>query len=294
MGYQWTALGTEPVSVKRLAAEHGVSHRLFSDLKRNGSILIEDQPATFDQVVQPGQTLTVTFPTETSDPNVAVSDAAIEVLYEDDHLLVVNKPAGLNTVPGPANSTDTLVNRIKGHWVSQQSPNLVPHIITRLDRFTSGLVLVAHDRLANSLLMQQQGNHDIEKTYLALVDGTITADHDLIDAPLAQSPTGFNQIVTPDGKRAVTEYWVVNRFANMTLVRVKLHTGRTHQIRAHFANLGHPVVGDELYNGPMDRGIDHQALHAWQLDLMDPFTESSIRQEAPLPADFNRLMPNPD
>lgn len=290
MEIKWQVESDSEKSIKRFLATKGVSHRLYSELKRRGRVLVNEQIVPFDYALTSGEQLTVIFPPEGSDADVAGSDGELEVVAETAHYLLLNKPAGLNTVPGPANSTDTLVNRVKGHWRAVKSPDRKPHIITRLDRFSSGLVLVAHDILTNNLFVQQQDQHQLEKIYLAIVAGQLPDDHGVIEAPLAQSPTGFQQVVTATGKAAKTEYWVEKRLPQATVVRVKLHTGRTHQIRAHFASIGHPLLGDELYQGPMDQGIERQALHAWQLSFIEPYTGVKQSFTAPIPEDLANII----
>lgn len=282
---------TTPVtSLKRFLNQQGVSHRVFSDLKQNGVIKVNGAVETPAVTLKVGDTVTVQLPAEVADPAVAVSTVPVTVLFENRDWLVVDKPAGLNVVPGPANRTDTLVNRIKGHWAAIQAENQVPHILTRLDRFTSGVVWVARHRLANSLASQLQAAQQVDKRYLAVVSGQLKQDHGLIDAPLASDPTGYNQMVSPAGKAALTEYWVQERLANATVVAVKLHTGRTHQIRAHFAYLDHPLIGDHLYGGPELGGMTRQALHARSLSFTDPFTQEDRIFESPLPADWQALL----
>lgn len=289
MEFKWTV--NEPgLSVKQLLSQHGVSHRMFTQLNQsNGQILVNGNTVKPAVKVNPADEITLIIPEEPADPEVPVSSQPIEVIYEDENTLVVLKPAGLTAVPGPSNRTDTLVNRVKGHLISEGDQNLVPHIITRLDRDTSGLVLIAKHRLANSWLNQQLADHRLKKRYLAIVSGQLSHDHDLIDAPLKHSTDGFDQIVAPDGKSAQTEYWVRERGTNWTLVAVLLHTGRTHQIRAHFRSIGHPLLGDELYDGPRDQ-IKRQALHAYQLDYQDPVTDQARHFEADLPADMLKII----
>lgn len=277
-------------SLKRFLNQQGVSHRVFSDLKQNGIIYVNGTPVTPAIAPQVGDEVAVELPAEVADPAVATSTVPITVLFENRDWLVVDKPAGLNVVPGPANRTDTLVNRIKGHWADIQAENQVPHILTRLDRFTSGIVWVARHRLANSLASQLQAQHRIDKRYLAIVSGQLAQDHGMIDEPLASDPTGYNQMVSPAGKPAQTEYWVQERLANATVVAVKLHTGRTHQIRAHFAYLGHPLVGDQLYDGPLIGAMTRQALHAHTLRFTDPFTQEERVFESSVPADWQQLL----
>ncbi|KRK36380.1 RluA family pseudouridine synthase [Levilactobacillus parabrevis] len=282
---------TTPVtSLKRFLNQQGVSHRVFSDLKENGTIRVNDTVVTPAVTLKVGDVVAVTLPAEADDPDVATSRVPITVLFENRDWLVIDKPAGLNVVPGPANRTDTLVNRIKGHWAQTQAENRVPHILTRLDRFTSGVVWVARHRLANSLASQLQAQHQVDKRYLAIVSDRLSQDHGMIDEPLASDPTGYNQMVSPAGKPAQTEYWVKERFDQATLVEVKLHTGRTHQIRAHFAYLDHPLIGDHLYDGPEMGGMTRQALHAHTLSFTDPFTQENRSFMSEVPADWQQLV----
>lgn len=289
MKFTWT-VESAGLSAKQVLSQHGVSHRMFTQLNQsNGQILVNGvsvQPAV---KVQPNDEVALIVPVEPADSEVPVSSEPLQIVNEDQNTLVVLKPAGLTAVPGPSNRTDTLVNRVKGHLVEMGDQNLVPHIITRLDRDTSGLVLIAKHRLANSWLNQQLADHRLKKRYLAIVSGQLEKDHDLIDAPLKRSDDGFDQIVSPDGKSAQTEYWVRQASADWTLVEVLLHTGRTHQIRAHFRSIGHPLLGDELYGGPRDQ-ITRQALHAYQLDYQDPVTNEPMHFEADLPADMLKVI----
>ena len=285
MKFSWNV--THPgATAKTILAEQGVSHRMFSQINQsNGQVLINGRSVKPATKVNVGDQVTLIVPEEPADPNVPISDGPLTVQYEDENLMVVEKPAGLTVVPGPSNRTDTLVNRVKGHLVVAGDRQLVPHVITRLDRDTSGLVLLAKHRLANSWLNQQLGDHTLVKRYLAIVSGQLPADHDMIDAPLRRADDGVNQIVAPDGKSAQTEYWVKQRGTDWTLVEVLLHTGRTHQIRAHFQSLGHPLLGDELYGGPQTQ-LTRQALHAYALNFEDPVTHEQCQFECPLPADM--------
>ncbi|MGF7437379.1 RluA family pseudouridine synthase [Lentilactobacillus senioris] len=284
MIFTWVNTTDESISTKRFLNQQGISHRMYAELKGiSGAILVNGKQRA---EVPTNAKVQVNFPAETGDPEVTVDTTPIQVILENDNWLVVNKAAGVSSVPGPSDRQTTLVNKIKGHWQKAGSQDLVPHIITRLDRDTSGAVLVAHNRLANSLANQLQENHQIQKQYLAVVSGTGLSDHEVIDLPLAKSPTGYDQLVTSDGKKAVTEYWKLAEFNGNTVLKVQLHTGRTHQIRAHFRHLGHPLIGDELYHGPLDQGLTRQALHALTLQFMDPFTNQIQKITADLPADL--------
>ncbi|UZX32879.1 RluA family pseudouridine synthase [Apilactobacillus kunkeei] len=290
MQFTWQNQDEQNAGIKKFLGAHGVSHRMYNDVKSTGTILVNGNAVGLDYKLVVGDEVTVIFPPETSDDEVAFSYEAIDVIYEDNNWLVVNKIAGLTSVPGPSNRVDTLVNRIKGYLKKRGSTDLRPHLITRLDRFTSGIVLVAKNRLANSLANQQVAQHKIDKMYYAVVDGTGLDEHGMIDKPIGRVGDNFRREVIEDGQNAKTEYWKVEEFDDATLVRLKLHTGRTHQIRVHMTSLGHPLLGDELYQGPLDRGIDRQALHAYYLEFNDELANQVRTFEIELPTDMKSVV----
>lgn len=288
MKFTWQKDDQEKETVKDFLTNRGVSHRMLRTVKqKQGKVLVGRRRKALNYVLSEPAALTLVLEPERPDSAVPPSQGSLVVVYEDSNWLVVDKQAGLNSVPGPANRTDTLVNRVKGYLVSQQAKDLVPHVLTRLDRFTSGLTLVAKHRFAQGLINKQLEKHQIDKRYLALVEGELKSDHGLIDQPLQQAPDSFAQEVALTGKSAQTEFWVKRRFGSMaTLVEVKLHTGRTHQIRAHFSYLGHPLVGDQLYGGHFIWRMNRQALHAFQLGFIDPFTQQLLKFSSQLPTDL--------
>jgi 23S rRNA pseudouridine1911/1915/1917 synthase len=286
----WSNDEMDSYGIKAFLGQHGVSHRMYNELKRNGQVLINQQLQPLDYKIMPHDKVTVIFPPEVSDDEVAFSNAPLDIVFEDTNWLVVNKPAGLTSVPGPSNRIDTLVNRIKGYLKQQGSIDLRPHLITRLDRFTPGLVLVAKHRLANSLANQLVARHAIDKKYYALVSGEISDNHEIVDLPIGRPGQAFRREVMENGQQAQTEYWVVQRYSNFTWLRLKLHTGRTHQIRVHMTALCHPLLGDELYAGPLDYGIERQALHAYYLKFKDPLTQQEREFTLPLPADMQHVI----
>lgn len=290
MEFTWQNEGKQQ-TLKKFLAARGVSHRLMGKIRRQkGAVLVDGKKVPFGTVLHQNEQVTLVLPEEKPVIKVAASPKPIEVLYEDANWLLVAKPAGLTSVPGPSNREDTLVNRVKYYLERNGRKNVVPHIITRLDRYTSGVVLLAKHSFAQGLIDKQVSNHEFDKRYYAIVAGQITKQHGLIEAPLKRKEGENFQIVSPDGRQAVTEYWLKANLAGGSLVEVKLHTGRTHQIRVHFQSKGHPLLGDELYGGPLDMGIERQALHAYHLAFNDPFTNKRLVVEAPLPSDMKSVL----
>ena len=290
MEFTWQNEGKQQ-TLKKFLAARGVSHRLMGKIRRQkGAVLVDGKKVPFGTVLHQNEQVTLVLPEEKPVIKIAASPKPIEVLYEDANWLLVAKPAGLTSVPGPSNREDTLVNRVKYYLERNGRKNVVPHIISRLDRYTSGVVLLAKHSFAQGLIDKQVSNHEFDKRYYAIVAGQITKQHGLIEAPLKRKEGENFQIVSPDGRQAVTEYWLKANLAGGSLVEVKLHTGRTHQIRVHFQSKGHPLLGDELYGGPLDMGIERQALHAYHLAFNDPFTNKRLVVEAPLPSDMKSVL----
>lgn len=290
MQFTWTHHG-EPLAMKRFLTQHGISMRTIKAIKHGaGDFLVNDQAKTGVITINTGDVAGIRLPDEAADETVAVSHQPLQVQYEDANWLVVDKPAGLTSVPGPSNREDTLVNRIKGYLVATQAPNQRPHLITRLDRDTSGLVLVAKHHVAQGMLTDPKLADQLVKTYLAWIEGTLTPASGTIDQPIGRLDDSPRRGVTANGQRAITTYQVeTSTLAHaVSRVRLQLVTGRTHQIRVHLSALGHPLLGDALYDGNQT-WIKRQALHAASLQFYDPFAEQTRRFEAPLPADLQAL-----
>ncbi|MFD0897641.1 RluA family pseudouridine synthase [Loigolactobacillus binensis] len=291
MEFSWRKTDDNEEKVRYFLQQHGISGRLFKQVTGQGKILINNQLAASTGVrVHPGDQITIQLPPEKSDQRLTVSTQPIQVIYADNNWLVVNKPTGLASIPGPTNQTDTLLNRILGWLQQQNSPDTVPHVVTRLDRFTSGLVLLARHRFAHSLIARQLMDHSLDKRYYAIVAGHLTAKHGFLTQPIGRQGEAIRRQVMANGKAAKTEYWQVSKLATATLVKVKLYTGRTHQIRVHFTAQGHPLLGDQLYGGPLDQGIQRQALHAYELNFYDPFTQQVMHFTCPMPSDMQALL----
>lgn len=292
MEFTWQKNNDIEQKVKSFLAGHGVSHRMFTQIKHNGGdILVNGIHGRTVDFLKKGDKVTIIMPPEEDNDVVVTSFGELEIIYEDSNFLVVNKPAGMTSVPGRADREDTLVNRVKGHLKQQGATDLVPHIITRLDRFTSGLVLIAKHRFAHAMMDKQLQAHSVNKQYYALVTGEMPKEHDVIDAPIGRMDDDFiRREVRADGRDSQTEYWVEGTINGGSLIRIQLHTGRTHQIRVHFSHLGHPLLGDDVYGGPLDLGITRQALHAFYMSFEDPFTNELFEFKAPLPVDMQQLL----
>ncbi len=221
----------------------------------------------------------------------------LDIVYEDQDLLVVNKPAGMVVHPAPGHHDDTLVNALLAHVPDLQKSDetLRPGIVHRLDKDTSGLIIVAKNARTQAALFEQMQRHVIIKRYIALVDGNVALDQGSIDAPIGRDPRHRQQMaITAVGSReARTHFKVLERYARHTLLLLQLETGRTHQIRLHLKAIGHPIVGDPVYgsgNVFKRAPLNRQFLHASQLSFTHPFSGATIELEAPLPADLQAVL----
>ncbi|WP_407894109.1 RluA family pseudouridine synthase [Lacticaseibacillus sp. N501-2] len=278
MRFTFTITASRDTTIRVVLADFGVSHRLLKKLFDAHLVWVDQHPALHNREVKKGALVRFDLP---DDGTVALSAHPIEIVQELANWLIVNKPAGLASVPGPSSPDDSLLNRVAG-WLHQQGfTHPQPAIITRLDRDTTGLVLVAKHPFAQGRLDALGVNGQLSKHYLAVVSGVLPPTG-RIDRPLALAADGIHREVNASGQSAITEYDVLTQGAQAALVRVHLLTGRTHQIRAHFAAIGHPVVGDELYGGDL-RQFDHQLLQASELEFTDPFTSQAVHAQLPLP-----------
>ena len=282
----WMYRGTEPIKIMKYLKSLGMGHRLFNDLKNGeGEFLVDHRKVRPTTQILPNQPLTIKAQPELADDTVRISNDPLNVVYEDDNWLVIDKPAGVTSIPGPTVQNDTVLNRVKGYLIANNSVDLCPHLITRLDRFTGGLLLIAKHHIASSMISQQVQQHQMLKEYTALVEGQIMDEHGEINKPIGRKDGQAARVIDENGQRALTEYWVEERDAKWTRVRVRLHTGRTHQIRVHFAAIGHPLIGDHLYGGDTSK-YDHQLLHASKISFNDPFTLKQRTFTSELPPVF--------
>ena len=282
----------EGSTVKSLLKRHGVSKRLLSKIKFDGGLILvnhKERNAIFQMKI--GDIVTIKTPAEEGTDLLIPEDIDPEVVFEDDHYLIVNKPAGRTSITGRLHPTGAMSNIVKGYIVRKQYESQTVHIITRLDRDTSGLMLFAKHSLAHSLIVHPKYKESVEKRYYAI----IPADEKMpkvgeINLPIGRVETSIiERRVVEGGKEARTSYEIVEEKNGLAKLDVTLHTGRTHQIRVHFSHTGHILVGDELYGGNHDL-IERQALHCHHLQFQHPFTDEMLHIELPLPADMQKLM----
>jgi 23S rRNA pseudouridine1911/1915/1917 synthase len=273
--------------------------RIKSLISQGNAGLVRD-PAS---KAKPGTRVTLTIPAPRPAHNEA-QDIALDIVFEDDHLMVVDKPAGLVVHPAAGNLDGTLVNALLHHCAGRLSGIggvARPGIVHRIDKDTSGLLVVAKTDRAHEGLAAQFARHSIDRQYQAVVAGSARSGHGTIDAPLARSPQNRKKIaIMPEGrgKRAVTHWTLVEPLKDAALVTCVLETGRTHQIRVHMASIGHPLVGDPVYGRTRHahRAILHdldfrrQALHAAKLGFVHPITGGALTFLSPTPSDMQRLL----
>lgn len=222
-------------------------------------------------------------------PDIIAEDIPLDILYEDDDVLVVNKPKGMVVHPAPGHYSGTLVNAVMFHCkdsLSGINGIMRPGIVHRIDKDTTGSLIICKNDVAHESIAKQLQDHTIKREYIAIVTGVINDGEGIIDKPLGRSSSDRRKMtVTPEGKRAVTHYEVVDRSDRFTLIKCRLETGRTHQIRVHMASVGHPVAGDELYGNGMKTPVKTfgQALHAETLGFIHPKTGEYIELKAPIP-----------
>ena len=263
-------------------------------LIEEGNVLVNGQKKKISYKVQIGDNIEINIP-EAKETSIKAENIPVEVVYEDDDIIVVNKPKGMVVHPANGNPDGTLVNAImamcKGS-LSGIGGEIRPGIVHRLDKDTSGLLIVAKNDLAHINMSNQIKDRQVKKIYIALVKGNINENEATINMPIGRSTKDRKKMaVRKDGKEAITHFKVLKRYKNYTLLEVKIDTGRTHQIRVHMAEIGHPVVGDMVYSkGKNEFGVEGQMLHSKSLDFKHPITGKEMHLEAKLPEYFEKVL----
>ena len=299
-------------TVKQFLSAQGFSRQTVIALKKQSeSILVNEIRVPVNHVLHYGDTLTITLSEIHSSEKILPISLPLNIVYEDEDILVLNKPADMPIHPSLNNYENTLANGVAFYYQTQNSP-FVFRCINRLDRDTTGLTIIAKNRLSAGILSEQMSRREISREYMAIVDGIGLPEHGTINAPIgrADGSTIERCVDNRNGEHAVTHYQVekINPSRNLTQIRLRLETGRTHQIRVHMAYIGYPLAGDFLYNPSVTTSatgkstdneavicpdaytISRQALHAQKLSFTHPITGEPLVFEAPLPKDMERLL----
>ncbi len=271
-----------------------ISRSHLKKLIDNGNVLVNGARVKAHHNVKPGETIEVRLE-ELVIPagmkGVGAEDIPLDIIYEDDDIIVVNKKPGIAVHPGPGTHSGTLVNALLYHCKDLSTVNEVrPGIVHRLDKDTSGVMVAAKNNTSHTELAKQFRERSVKKNYIAFVRGIVELDEGTVDLPIGRHPSNRQKMAVryDSEKNAVTEYKVLKRFDDFTAVLLNLKTGRTHQIRVHMAYLGHPVLGDGKY-GAKDR-FPRQALHSYHLSFRHPRTGKSLEFKAPLPEDMRGII----
>ena len=272
-----------------------LSRSFVQKLIAQGDVTINGHPAKKSDRPQAGDSLELNIP-EAQPLEVLPQDIPLSVVYEDDDVIVVDKPRGMVVHPAPGHSDGTLVNALMAHCGSSLSGIngvLRPGIVHRIDKDTSGLIIAAKNDAAHRSLAAQLKDHTLARTYEAIVRGNLREDSGTIDAPIGRHPVDRKRrcVTAKNSKRAVTHWHVLARYPGYTHVQCDLETGRTHQIRVHMAYIGHPILGDTLYGSHKpELGLTGQCLHARRLRFIHPSTGEAIELECPLPEYFTDVL----
>ncbi len=276
----------------------GISRTTVQQLIMDGEVLVNGHTGKSGYTLRIGDEVQImSLNMHNKAANIKPQSLPLDVLYEDKDLLVVNKAAGMVVHPAPGHHDDTLVNALIARYpdIQREDSEQRPGIIHRLDKDTSGLIIIARNAATHSALVEQMKRREIVKRYLALVEGVVALDQGSIDAPIGRNPHHRQQmaITVVRSREARTHFRVQERFDRHTLLLLELETGRTHQIRVHLKAIGHPIVGDPIYgSGSINRSLSlkRQFLHAYQLKFIHPTTGSILNLEAPLPEDLQAVL----
>ena len=277
-----------------LSADGALTRSQAARLIAEGRVRVNGKPAAKSARLSGGETVTVDVP-QLRETALPPQDIPLDVVYEDNDVIVVNKPTGLVVHPAPGHPDGTLVNALLHHCgdsLSGIGGEKRPGIVHRIDRDTSGLIIAAKNDAAHLALSAQLKDHSLSRTYECLVTGNMKQDSGTVDAPIGRSSADRKKMaVVPTGRRAVTHWEVVARYPGVTHLRCRLETGRTHQIRVHMAYIGHPILGDTVYGAKKPvPGLTGQCLHATGLRFVHPRTGEPVELHCPLPPEFTAML----
>lgn len=288
---QWAVAEPEQDQLLReFLKSKDISKRSLTHIKYDGGkIEVNGVESTVRRKLTKGDVVKITFPEEIRSHSLKGEPIQLDILYEDDWVLVINKPPFMNTIPSREHPHGSVANAIAGKYDLQAYPGAV-HIATRLDRNTSGIMLVAKHTHAHHLISMMQQEGSVHRFYTAIVHGSLNPPKGIIRSPIGRKDSSIiEREVRADGQIAITHYETLKRFPGLTVVQLKLETGRTHQIRVHLQSIGHPIIGDDLYGGKQEL-INRQALHCSELNFDHPFTGEQMTFETSLPKDMQNLL----
>ena len=276
-----------------LKREMGISTRLIRSASIQKRIFINNEVVKMNSVIKNGEIIKIDLEKEESQ-NIAPEKIDIDIVYEDEDILVVNKKPFMVVHPTKTYQSGTLANGVINYFM-ESNQNCIVRLVSRLDMNTSGLIIIAKNQFSHGMLSKAMSENKVEKRYLAIVHGIFKEKQGTIDKPIYRPEgieNGTRRVVDERGQRSITHYKVVEEFSDSSLVECKLETGRTHQIRVHLSYLGHPIYGDVLYGDGDNEGdlIERQALHAYGLDFKSPRTEKELSLRADLPDDMKGLI----
>lgn len=277
----------EPMLLREALGKWGISKRSLTSIKFDGGcLLVNGQEKTVRHPLSVGDVVTVLFPYEEVSEGLIRQKGPLDIVYEDDVLLIVNKPPGQSTIPSREHPSNTLANYVAYYYEEMSIPSTV-HILTRLDRDTSGLVCLVKNRHIHHIMNH---GHVLNKTYEAIVHGQVEKQYQEIIEPIGRKGSSIiEREVREDGLFAHTDVTIIRQDSHSSHVKCILHTGRTHQIRVHLAHIGHPIMGDDLYGGKLDL-INRQALHCASVEIKHPLTGEMLTITSPMPTDMKRLL----
>ena len=268
-----------------------LSDRLITKLKKANKIYLNSLPTYTKKSVTVGDTVSVLIDFEEDNSNIVASNIPLNIIYEDDYLLVLNKPANIAIHPSILHFDNSLSNGVKFYFDKLGLKKKI-RIVNRLDRNTSGIVILAKNEYIQECLIKQMKTNEFKKEYLAIAKGILESKSGTLNFPIARKEGSIiERTVSSDGDSAITHYDVVKEFNNLSLVHIVLETGRTHQIRVHFSHIGHPILGDTLYGSP-SKLINRQALHSYKLTFIHPVTKKELILESSLPNDIKNIINN--
>ena len=290
--------GEEIVRIDRFLGSRleQVSRSYLQKLVKDGAVLVNGKPVKSSYKVENGDRIRLEIP-DAVEPEIEAEPMALDILYEDSDIILINKPKGMVVHPAAGHYSGTLVNGLMAHCKNELSGIngvMRPGIVHRIDMDTTGVLIVCKNDKAHNAIAEQLKVHSITRKYYAIVHGVLKADTGTVNAPIGRHPVDRKKmsINEKNGKEAVTHYRVLQRFRRFTFVECQLETGRTHQIRVHMASIGHPLLGDQVY-GPAKvpfSGLQGQTLHAGVLGIIHPSTGEYMEFTAPLPAYFEAIL----